>query len=603
MKKDMTSNWFVLYSAFRLIAMETKWFVLTMLSSIIFFFTPLFLAMVTREIFDTLSGTPNYSFSISTLIWAIPIGYAIEMITEMTFSLFVHKFNLSNTILLRKNMLSGVLQQPGADALLKSPGEAISRFRGDIESIVWFTSLIADISAFMLFAITAFFLMISINVEVTIITFVPFIAVVMIINLSSRWIIKYNDRSRSAAGRVTGAVGESFGAIQAIKVASAEEHVFEHFRELNDKRRIAAVKDTSLQAAIRSFGQVIVSIGTGVILLIAATLMQSGEFTIGDFTLFVFLLGWLTGFITFLGEFLAWFQRNRVSFARILMIMQGTSGSPTDTALLQETPLYLNQDYPKIPALEHKDSFKTLEVRNLRYRYRDSENGISDVNLKFERGSFNVIIGRVGSGKTTLLRAILGLLPAEGEVLWNGEKIDPQSFMKPPRVAYTSQVPTLFSESISKNILMGLPSESVDIQKAISTAVIDDEIKEFEQGVDTMVGPRGVRLSGGQRHRLAAARMFVREPEILCFDDLSSALDVDTEEKLWEGLFEQPGKTFIVTSHRKFVLQRADRIIIIDNGRVVDQGTLKELLDRSELMNALWKGKMIESKMNSEKPQ
>lgn len=603
MKKDMTSNWFVLYSAFRLIAMETKWFVLTMLSSIIFFFSPLFLAMVTREIFDTLSGTPNYSFSISTLIWAIPIGYAIEMITEMTFSLFVHKFNLSNAILLRKNMLSGVLLQPGADALLKSPGEAISRFRGDIESIVWFTSLIADISAFMVFAFTAFFLMININVEVTIITFVPFIAVVTIINLSSRWIIKYNDRSRSAAGRVTGAVGESFGAIQAIKVASAEEHVFEHFRELNDKRRRAAVKDTSLQAAIRSFGQVIVSIGTGVILLIAATLMQSGEFTIGDFTLFVFLLGWLTGFITFLGEFLAWFQRNRVSFARTLMIMQGTSGSPTDTALLQETPLYLDQDYPKIPALEHKDSFKTLEVRNLRYRYRDSENGISDVNLKFERESFNVIIGRVGSGKTTLLRTILGLLPAEGEVLWNGEKIDPQSFMKPPRVAYTSQVPTLFSESISENILMGLPSESVDIQKAISTAVIDDEITEFEQGVDTMVGPRGVRLSGGQRHRLAAARMFVREPEILCFDDLSSALDVDTEEKLWEGLFEQPGKTFIVTSHRKFVLQRADRIIIIDNGRVVDQGTLKELLDRSELMNALWKGRMIESKVNSEKPQ
>src|SRR5262249_10817442 len=146
--------------------------------------------------------------------------------------------------------------------------------------------------------------------------------------------------------------------------------------------------------------------------------------------------------------------------------------------------------------------------------------------------------GRIGSGKTTLLRVLLGLLPKQaGELRWNGELIDdPNQILRPPRCAYTSQVPRLFSETLRQNILLGLPADKVDLLNAIHLSVMEPDVAALERGLDTLVGPRGVRLSGGQVQRAAAARMFVREPELLVFDDLSSALDVETERTLWERL-------------------------------------------------------------------
>jgi ABC-type multidrug transport system fused ATPase/permease subunit len=193
-----------------------------------------------------------------------------------------------------------------------------------------------------------------------------------------------------------------------------------------------------------------------------------------------------------------------------------------------------------------------------------------------------VITGRVGSGKTTLLRALLGLLPADaGEMRWNGEPIaNPASFLVPPRCAYTAQVPLLFSETLRDNILLGLPSKAVDLEAALRLAVMEEDVAGFEEGLETMLGAKGVKLSGGQRQRTAAARMYVREPELLVFDDLSSALDVETERTLWERLFRRGGSTpalgamsraptvpyaptCLVVSHRRPALRRADHIVVV----------------------------------------
>ncbi len=594
---------FVLKSSMLMIKHQPKWFILTTLSSVFFFLTPLGLALVTREIFNKLEGVPQYDIDIWTLVWIIPIVYVVQVITEITFSVFVWKFTLLNRVLLRKNMIRGVFAQPGADSLEKSPGEAISRFRGDTEEAVWFTALIGDISAFMLFAILAFVIMYSINSMVTLVVFFPFILVVIMINLSRRKLQRYRDESRKAAGKVTGSVGENFGSIQAIKVASAEKDILKHFAKLNDERRRTAVNDTSLAAALRSTGKIVVSISTGVILLLVGRLMQRGEFTLGDFTLFIFLLNWLTGFIRFLGEFLAWFQRNKISYERMLAIMQGKTDVMEKDELLAISPLYINEKYPKIAplTLQPHDQLNLLEVKGLTYNYPNSENGVKDINLALKKGSFTVIVGRIGSGKTTLLQSLLGLLSAQkGETYWNGELVtDPSSFFIPPKTAYTSQVPVLFSESVEENITMGLPVETIDIEKATKMAVIDEEISKMEEEKGTKIGPKGVRLSGGQKHRLAAARMFLREPELLIFDDLSSALDVKTEEKLWQGLFENKNVTFLVTSHRKYVLNRADQIIVLKNGQISDIGKIGELLERSDEMKKLWEGKIT----NIEQPE
>ncbi|MDF1513582.1 MAG: ABC transporter ATP-binding protein, partial [Anaerolineae bacterium] len=263
--------------------------------------------------------------------------------------------------------------------------------------------------------------------------------------------------------------------------------------------------------------------------------------------------------------------------------------------------LYLHEPMPVIvfPGKTTRDQLVKLEVKHLSFHYpsqngNGSRPGIEDISFSVNLGDFVVVTGRVGSGKTTLLRVLLGLLPAQQvEIYWNDVRIeDPSTFFVPPRSAYTAQIPHLFSKSLRNNILLGLPESQTNLMRSVKRAVLQPDLRNLKDGLDTQIGVRGVKLSGGQRQRTAAARMFVREPELLVFDDLSSALDAETEQALWNGILEQaPGEkqtTCLVVSHRRQALLRADNILLLKNGHLAASGKLDELLETHEEMQQIW---------------
>lgn len=517
---------------------------------------------------------------------------------------------------LQRNLLRWLLEADGSRVLRVSPGEAVSTFRDDVEDLLEYIENYVDGGGIVLYAVGSVAVMASIDAGLTAILLAPLILVILVSQALGPQIRTRRRIMRKATEEVTGLIGETFGAVQAVKLAAAEEPMLAEFARRNEVRRKAALRDTFLTEAMMSLNTNMSTVTVAIVLLMVAVggdgaAGAGADLSIGELVVFLTLLPRLTWYMAFVGHLIAQYRRTGVAFER----MRRLSVDAEDEDLLDRTRVPLEGELgerpPRIRPVD--DRLRQLRVEDLAFTYPDDRSGrpsagIAGVSFELEQGSFTVLAGRVGAGKTTILRALLGLVPAQGRVYWNDRPVtDRAAFLVPPRSAYTPQIPRLFSDTLGYNIALrdgelregsasasgGGPAGEGDgaelpIRDAARLAVLDEDLDRLAGGIETVVGARGVKLSGGQIQRSAVARMFATGADLLVFDDLSSALDLHTEAELWDRLFEHRAATCLVASHRPAALQRADEILVVDGGRIVDRGPLAELLERSPVMVELW---------------
>lgn len=552
--------------------------------------SPVLAGVFMKGIFDALSGQAPAALSPWTYL-ALALAVDVARIATLAGGVYAWASYWAEVVArMRRNLLGYLLTAPGTRRLPDSPSEAISRFRDDVDDIGQYLEQWVDMWGLVVFALVALVIMYRVDPLMTALICLPLLLTLLLTNALRPHIRRVRRAMREATGRVTDFLGETFNAVQAVQGAGREQTVLAEFERRNAVRRRTALTDALLAELFKSVNDNMVNVATGIILLIGAGAMQRGTFTVGDFALFVSFLPRLTGTISFLGAMMVQHKRTGVAFERLATLLQ--DGVPE--TVVQGAELHLRDGPPAfVDSRPPSEPLRVLRVRDLSARHADGSIALDRASFELTRGSFTVVTGRVGSGKSTLVRVLMGLLPREaGEVWWNDTLVaDPASHFVPPRSAYTSQVPRLFSDTLRENVSLGR-ADDAGLRTAIELAAMERDVAVLHRGLDTEVGSRGVRLSGGQVQRSAAARMFMREAELLVFDDLSSALDVETERQLWDGVFALRGRghdvTCLVVSHRRAALERADQVLVMEGGAIAASGTLQEVLRTSDVLAELW---------------
>ncbi len=352
-----------------------------------------------------------------------------------------------------------------------------------------------------------------------------------------------------------------------VKLASATRPVLAHLARLDATRSQRQRREVSVQVWARSTP----SVTSGLLPIGAWALYLSGTLSPGAVLVAVSTLGAARWFAWTTASLISQLPSARVWTRRTVAM----SGATTYSALVDGVDLPAGTaPGPEAPP---RHPLECLELSGFSAVHTDGTVAVHDVDLTVERGQLALVVGPVGSGKSSLLRALAGIVHHTGQLRWNDQPVtEPELFLRPNQVGYVAQLPRVLSGSISDNIQLG---HDVDAAGAVSTAQLDHDLAAAGSGLELVIGHKGTRLSGGQLQRLALARALAPRTELLIADDVSSALDVTTELQLWQAL-RRSDATVIGSTSKRAALIHADRVVVLQGGRVVAQGTWAQLEDR-----------------------
>jgi len=388
---------------------------------------------------------------------------------------------------------------------------------------------------------------------------------------------------REQAGRLGGLIGGNLGGIATIKAFGAERRESRRVETASDAYAQANRRAITLSAAFVPVIRVAILCGFIVTLVVGGHLTLDGTLEVGMYSVLVFMTQRLLWPLTHLGETLDLYQRGTASLRRILDLI--------------DAPVAVRPGARELPPPAAGARGRAVSFDGVRFAYRDGDGGIrtrvlDGLELAVPAGETHAIVGPTGAGKSTVVKLLLRLYDAdEGTVAIDGEPVGGLSFESlRGAIGYVGQDTFLFDGSVADNLRYGLPDASDEqLRAAAEAAEAHEFVAALPDGYETAVGERGVRLSGGQRQRLTIARALVRDPSILVLDEATSAVDNETEAAIQRSLLRvSRERTTIVIAHRLSTIRHADRIHVLEGGRVAEAGTHDELLELRGRYAALW---------------
>lgn len=391
--------------------------------------------------------------------------------------------------------------------------------------------------------------------------------------------------AQAARGNVVKSVREGLGGVKEIKVLQREKLFTNRFRQsLGTTLRIQRFVQI-VGKSIPFLMEWISIIGLLTVVLVLFAMDKSTDAIVAIVVLFAVSLSRLKGTISTLVSRYTALQHNLVS----LDVVYDDLEELTNAAQKQNRPRVAIVHPPDEGASGGVSDFRrSLELRNVSYRYPGTESdALQEVSLSIQKGEAVGFVGTTGAGKSTLIDVVLGVLsPTSGRILLDGRDIQDDIAAWQRNTGYIPQSIYLIDGSIKENIALGLPANRIDnhaVEQALKAAHLDDFVNELPDGLDTVVGERGVRVSGGQRQRIAIARALYHNPEVLVMDEATSALDNVTERGVIKAVEDLKGeRTILMIAHRLTTVLNCDRIVMLEHGRVVAVGTYDQLIRDSE---------------------
>ncbi|MHB0756455.1 ABC transporter ATP-binding protein [Polaribacter sp. M15] len=488
------------------------------------------------------------------------------------------EFDLKNEIYQQYQKLSlNFYKQNRTGDLMNRISEDVNKVRMYVGPAVMYT-----MNMLVLFAV-GFTQMIQVDLKLTLYTLIPFPLLSISIFVLSRVIHKRSTIVQQYLSKLTTFNQEFLSGINVVKSYGIETSIIKDFDEISDQSKEKNINLHKANALFFPLMILLIGISNLIVIYVGGNLYINGEIKSGviiEFMLYVNILTWpvaVVGWVT-------------------SMVQQAEASQARINEFLEEVPEIENTNKAST------EIFGKVTFKNVSFTYDDTNiTALKNINFTVNPGETFAILGKTGAGKSTIIELISRLYDTtEGEILLDDQPIKEANLNDiRSQIGFVPQDPFLFSETIGNNIKFGKENATKnEIIEAAKNAVVHNNIVDFAKGYDTILGERGVTLSGGQKQRVSIARAIIKNPKILIFDDCLSAVDTETEEKILSNLERvSKDKTTFIISHRVSSAKNADKIIVLDNGKIAQQGTHNQLINQEGYYKSLYEQQLLEKEI------